>query len=584
MTAKTPKTILPEINSLYSTKANFFNKDLFTKKLGHNIRIDFNITQKNYTILKRPKFFQNIKTIPKNKTNNFLSFKKEEDLRKIWEPYKKMLFFRREKSPQFENNKQLANLLLDSSTKSIKRKKEIKIWFNNKEKNIRPKKIIFDSNSGFKKSNYSIENSLKNEKSKEKLELKKITLNKKFSLQNIKIRNKSENFGTVIERISKEEKKSKIFISSFFENLIDIYNSYELYNKIIPLITQFNELFFFLFEIESFPINPLNIKFLDIYKFSAILNISLIFLVKDINLYKQNILKMKDLLEKFLFVSINSFNYKKLESIQINSFCNKIIAIKETLTLANILNEIVDLLFGDEAGEYKKILNCLKQLINNINSQTPPQILSLVNESILFCHNSGFSHKKKKKESKKKTDLSPKISKDSNTNIDTPFIKNQMSKKFCLVLDLDETLIHNLNLSFGEYFLVRPGTFDLMETVHDLYEIIIFTAAKKEYAYNIIEKIDFNNYIDYILYKKHVLNIEGSLVKKLDLIGRDLNKIIYVDNLERNAKFNKKNLYLISSWYNDILDREIYILKDKLINIATCGKFDDDITQGLIEK
>ena len=157
-----------------------------------------------------------------------------------------------------------------------------------------------------------------------------------------------------------------------------------------------------------------------------------------------------------------------------------------------------------------------------------------------------------------------------------------MSKKYCLVLDLDETLIHGMYFPFGYYFFVRPGVFDFLEKMHNLFEIIIFTAAKKEYVYDIIEKIDYKDYIDYILYKKHIINEKGSLAKKLDLIGRDLNKIIYVDNLEKNAKYNKKNLYLIPSWYNNIFDKEIYILKDKLIYIATCEKFENDITQGLL--
>ena len=158
-----------------------------------------------------------------------------------------------------------------------------------------------------------------------------------------------------------------------------------------------------------------------------------------------------------------------------------------------------------------------------------------------------------------------------------------MAKKFCLVIDLDETLIHNIILPFGNYFFVRPGVFELMEKIRDNYEIIIFTAGKKNYAYNIIDKIDYKNYVDYILYKKHIIYEEGNSVKKLDLIGRDLNKIIYVDNLEKNAKYNKKNLYLIPSWYNNIFDNELFKLKDKLIKIAECGKYDDDITQGLIE-
>jgi len=69
----------------------------------------------------------------------------------------------------------------------------------------------------------------------------------------------------------------------------------------------------------------------------------------------------------------------------------------------------------------------------------------------------------------------------------------------------------------------------------------------------------------------------------LDLIGRDLNKIICVDNLEKNAKYNKENLYLISSWYNDIFDKELIFLKNKLIKIANDGKYDNDITKALLE-
>ena len=70
-------------------------------------------------------------------------------------------------------------------------------------------------------------------------------------------------------------------------------------------------------------------------------------------------------------------------------------------------------------------------------------------------------------------------------------------------------------------------------------------------------------------------------MKKLNLIGRDLNKIIFVDNLKSNAKYNPKNLYLIPSWTDDIYDNELYKLKSKLIYICTSGKYNDDITKGL---
>lgn len=573
------KTLFPEIDSF-----NIIGKDLFTKKLGHNIRFDLNSTQKNYANFTKPNFFKNIRKFPKTKINNLFSTEKEENLRKIWEPKKNANIYQKEKNVEIdENNKQFVNLNLESPFKTIKSKKEIKLWLNNKEKNAKPKKIFLDSNSGFKNYNNSLNNSIKFEKSNDKLQLPKFKSNKKFSYQNLIVKNKSDNdFTNIIKRISKEDKKSKIFIKSFFENLIDINTSYDTYNKFISLINHFNELYFYLFEIESFPIKPSNIKFLDIHKFSAILNSSLIFLSKDKNLYNENVSKMKELMQKYIYVSIKSFNYKSLESIKITNFLIKFGSIKEDFSLTDILNSILDLLFGQKMNEYKKIRKCLKQLLNNIDSQTPNQVLSLVNDTILFCHNFvklENQNDKKNNNSKKNKRLINDI-----PNVNTPYIKNKLRKKYCLVLDLDETLIHNLNLPFGEYYLVRPGIFDLFEKVHNIYEIIIYTAAKKEYAYNIIDKIDYKNYIDYILYKKHLVNIEGDWVKKLDLIGRDLKKIIYVDNLEKNAKYNQKNIYQISSWYNNLFDKEITILKEKLINIATCGKYDDDITKGLLEK
>ncbi len=51
---------------------------------------------------------------------------------------------------------------------------------------------------------------------------------------------------------------------------------------------------------------------------------------------------------------------------------------------------------------------------------------------------------------------------------------------FTLVLDLDETLIHNVDCGNESYFLVRPGCINFIETMGKYYEIVIFTAALKE--------------------------------------------------------------------------------------------------------
>lgn len=381
---------------------------------------------------------------------------------------------------------------------------------------------------------------------------------------------------------NKEEKNSIIFIRNFYEDFIDLFNSYDSKVKFISKINNFNETYIYLFDIKSFPKIEINIKFLEVFKYSALVIISLIFLSKDEKLYEDSKLRMKEFLEEFIFISLKSINYKILESQKVNNFIKDIRILNEE-NLNEILNNIILLLFSDKMNDYKKIRKCLRQLLNNINNDTPENILDIINKCILYCHNNREQPKYNKgKKTCKVLNLSRKSSNNSK-NINEPFIKERMEKSFCLVLDLDETLIHNLNLPFGDYFFVRPGLFEFFEKIHDIFEIIIFTAGQKNYAYSIIDVIDYNDYVDHILYKKHLIYENGSPIKKLDMIGRDTNKIIFVDNLESNAKYNKKNLYLISSWYDNIYDKELYKLQEKLIKIVNSGKFNDDITKGLIE-
>ena len=78
------------------------------------------------------------------------------------------------------------------------------------------------------------------------------------------------------------------------------------------------------------------------------------------------------------------------------------------------------------------------------------------------------------------------------------------------------------------------------------YEIIIFTSAPKNYADRILNKIDIQEkYISHRLYRMHTTYKNGEYIKDLKMIGRDLNKMVIVDNKKENAKFQMKNFYLL---------------------------------------
>ena len=261
------------------------------------------------------------------------------------------------------------------------------------------------------------------------------------------------------------------------------------------------------------------------------------------------------------------------------------------LNMEKCCSEMIKLIFKNYK-EYSPLKKAIEQLLIMAKNETLEKIIKIINDTILYC----FNHKQKnsfylldkkipgnrKKNIYKLNQLS---NKDLNKTISTPttpFIRSAMKKNFCLVLDIDETIVHSLNLPFGLYFLLRPGVIAFLEEMSKLYEIIIFTSSPKVYADGILNKIDIDNdYISHRLYKDHVVFEKGKSVKKLNMIGRDLNKIIFVDNMKSNAKYNLQNLCHVSTWFYDINDEEIIKLKLKLKYIATNNKYKDDIRKGL---
>ena len=77
--------------------------------------------------------------------------------------------------------------------------------------------------------------------------------------------------------------------------------------------------------------------------------------------------------------------------------------------------------------------------------------------------------------------------------------------KYTLVLDLDETLIHFVDLqSQGQesFFRIRPYCLQFLKELSQIYEIVIFTAGMEEYADWVLNQLDENDVlIDHRLYR-----------------------------------------------------------------------------------
>lgn len=100
-------------------------------------------------------------------------------------------------------------------------------------------------------------------------------------------------------------------------------------------------------------------------------------------------------------------------------------------------------------------------------------------------------------------------------------------------------------------FKQRPHLQTFLKEVSEDWEIIVFTAALKDYANWILNDIDPSKYVNKRLYRDSCTFRRGTYLKDLSRIGKDLTKTVIVDNLPENFSMQPHNGIAIKSWFND---------------------------------
>ena len=159
---------------------------------------------------------------------------------------------------------------------------------------------------------------------------------------------------------------------------------------------------------------------------------------------------------------------------------------------------------------------------------------------------------------------------------DAPFLgpkRPDDKRDYCLVLDLDETLVHYFEDENEAYVKVRMGTENFITKLSKYCEIVIFTASTQNYADIVIDGLECHNLIDYRLYRQHTTLINGINNKDLSKLGRKMDKIIIIDNIEENYQFQPNNGLNISDYEGEENDNELdYLLEDLLKLVQKPGK------------
>jgi len=151
-----------------------------------------------------------------------------------------------------------------------------------------------------------------------------------------------------------------------------------------------------------------------------------------------------------------------------------------------------------------------------------------------------------------------------NNNVASLYYLPKINPKYqySLVLDLDETLIYlkrDLSLkSKRRIMILRPYLHEFLKKMKTLYELILFSYGTPEYVdpiVNIIEKKE--KYFEHRLYRQHTNLIGKNYIKDLSKLGRDLKKVIIVDNMPQAFRLQKNNGICIKAFYGDVVaDRD----------------------------
>lgn len=162
--------------------------------------------------------------------------------------------------------------------------------------------------------------------------------------------------------------------------------------------------------------------------------------------------------------------------------------------------------------------------------------------------------------------------------------------KKCLILDLDETLVHSSFKPVADadfivpitiegnvykvYVLKRPFVDEFLREVAKDYEVVVFTASLSVYANPLLDILDKDNVVSHRLFRESCVLHGQAYVKDLSKIGRKMKDMIIVDNSPLSYAFQPTSAIPITSWFDDRSDTE---LKDLIPVLQTTLKDQPDV-------
>lgn len=143
----------------------------------------------------------------------------------------------------------------------------------------------------------------------------------------------------------------------------------------------------------------------------------------------------------------------------------------------------------------------------------------------------------------------------------------------CVVIDLDETLVHSSfrpvpsadfvvsveidGIQHQVYVQKRPHVDEFLRRMGEMFECVLFTASLAKYADPVADLLDKWNTFDARLFRESCVFHKGNYVKDLSKLGRDITQCVIIDNSPQSYIFHPDNAVPVTSWFDDPNDTEL---------------------------
>ncbi|XP_042560065.1 CTD small phosphatase-like protein 3 [Clupea harengus] len=179
----------------------------------------------------------------------------------------------------------------------------------------------------------------------------------------------------------------------------------------------------------------------------------------------------------------------------------------------------------------------------------------------------------------------PSLSQHSRPTIKDIPPKTRSTPQATLVLDLDETLMfsslsviedaqYTFHTNFQDnkykvYVILRPYVKEFLQAMSKIFEMFIYTSAKKEYAENIVDILDPKRKLfRHRLYQQNCCCVLGHYVKDLSVLQRDPMRTVILDNAPHTYPYHLMNMIPVKSWFGEEDDQELQRLIPHLEKLA----------------